>query len=398
MNHDKHMTASARAILAAGRHLQRKSSDDVIDVLAQKFGAHTDEVALQLKSIRDDMAGVRSTVQEIEQKGARGGGYAPQPQTWGAEFIASDGLKSFADEHSRPGRFKLELKTTITTGATSAGPLAEPARDSAALLPRRRLTIRDLLPVVQVSSNSIEWPSQTSRPGAAATVEEGAAKPQSTMAMELKTTPTQVIAHWVAASRQILDDAPQLRDLIDTELRYGLALVEETQLLTGDGTSPNLHGLIPQATAFADPLVGQITAPNQIDRIGSAILQSALADFPASGIVLHPSDWQLMRMLKDGENRYILGAPGTDIDPVLFGLPVVATKAIAAGSFLVGNFAEAATLYDRWSPRVEISTEHADFFTRNLVAILAEQRIALAVRKAAALVHGSFTDEVGGGD
>ena len=255
------------------------------------------------------------------------------------------------------------------------------------------MTIRDLLPVVAVSSNSIEWPSQTSRPDAAATVAEGDAKPQSTMAMELRTTPTQVIAHWVAASRQILDDAPQLRDLIDTELRYGLALVEESQLLSGDGISPNLHGLIPQATAFDDPLDGQITDPNQIDRIGSAILQSALADFPATGIVLHPSDWQLMRMLKDGESRYILGAPGAEVEPVLFGLPVVATKAIAAGSFLVGNFQEAATLYDRWSPRVEISTEHSDFFTRNLVAILAEQRIALAVRKAAALVHGSFTDE-----
>lgn len=398
MKHDMMLTASARAILAAGKHLQRKSGDDVLDVLAQKFGTHTDEVARQMKSIRDDVAGVRAVMSEIEQKGARGGGYDTRPQSWGEEFIAAAGLKGFADEHSRPGRFRLELKTTITTGTTSGGPLFAPARDAAALLPRRRLTIRDLLPVVAVSSNSVEWPSQTTRPDAATTVAEGASKPQSTMAMELRTTPTQVIAHWVAASRQILDDAPQMRDLIDTELRYGLALVEETQLLTGDGTSPNLHGLIPQATAFVDPLAGQIVGPNQIDRIGSAILQSALADFPASGIVLHPSDWQLMRMLKDGEGRYILGAPGTDIDPVLFGLPVVATKAIAAGSFLVGNFQEAATLYDRWSPRVEISTEHADFFVRNLVAILAEQRIALAVRKAAALVHGSFTDEVGGGE
>ena len=393
MKHDMHLTASARAILAAGRHLQRKAGDDVLDILAERFGAHTDEVARQMESIRTDVKGVRAVLTEVEQKAARGGGYEPRPQTWGEEFIAADGLKGFAEEHGRPGRFRLELKTTITTGSTSGGPLVQPARDAAALLPRRRLTIRDLLPVVAVSSNSVEWASQTSRPSAAATVAEGDAKPQSTMAMELRTTPTQVIAHWVAASRQILDDSPMLRDLIDTELRYGLALVEESQLLSGDGISPNLHGLIPQATAFDDPLDGQITTPNQIDRIGSAILQSALADFPATGIVLHPSDWQLMRMLKDGEARYILGAPGAEVEPVLFGLPVVATKAIAAGTFLVGNFQEAATLYDRWSPRVEISTEHADFFTRNLVAILAEQRIALAVRKAAALVHGSFTDE-----
>lgn len=58
--------------------------------------------------------------------------------------------------------------------------------------------------------------------------------------------------------------------------------------------------------------------------------------------------------------------------------------------FLVGNFRRAATLYDRWSPRVEVSTEHADFFTRNLVAILAEERIALAQKNGAAITYGDF--------
>jgi len=391
MKHDMHLTASARAILAAGAHLQRKSGD-ALDVLADKFGNHAEEVARQMKSINTKVGDLQAAVDQANtaMAAAEMAGGQPRQRSWGQQFVETDGLKSFADEHSRPGRFRVELKTTIGTGATSGGPLVSPDRAPAALLPRRALTIRNLLPVVAVSSNTVEWASQTSRPAAAATVAEGELKPQSTMAMELRTTPTQVIAHWVAASRQILDDAPQLRDLIDTELRYGLALAEETQLLAGDGVSPNLHGLIPQATAFADPLAGDITDPNQIDRIGSAILQSALADFPATGIVLHPSDWQIMRMLKDADGRYILGAPGGDVDPVLFGLPVVATKAMAAGSFLVGNFTEAATLYDRWSPRVEISTEHADFFVRNLVAILAEQRIALAVRKPAALVHGSF--------
>jgi HK97 family phage major capsid protein len=268
--------------------------------------------------------------------------------------------------------------------------MGQPFRDEVATLARRRLTIRDLLPVVAVSSNSVEWPSMTSRPGAAATVAEGALKPQSDMTLELRNVNTQVIAHWVPASRQILDDAPQLRDLIDTELRHGLALVEEAQLLAGDGVAPNLHGLIPQATAFADPSAGAIVPTNLIDQIALAILQSALADFPATGVIVHPSDWTRMRMAKDADGKYLLGAPGADVPPVLFGLPVVASQAIAAGSYLVGDFQQAATLYDRWTPRVEISTEHADFFTRNLVAILAEQRIALAVRKPAALITGTF--------
>ena len=87
-----------------------------------------------------------------------------------------------------------------------------------------------------------------------------------------------------------------------------------------------------------------------------------------------------MRLLKDADGKYILGDPGANVPAVLFGLPVVATQAMTVDKFLVG----------RWSPWVEVSTEHADFFTRNLVAILAEERIALAVRNAGALTFVDF--------
>jgi HK97 family phage major capsid protein len=97
-----------------------------------------------------------------------------------------------------------------------------------------------------------------------------------------------------------------------------------------------------------------------------------------------------MRLLKDGDGKYILGDPAANVPSVLFGLPVVPTQAMTIDKFLVGNFQRAATLYDRWTPRVEVSTEHADFFTRNLVAILAEERIALANKNPAALTYGDF--------
>lgn len=386
---DINLTTRHRAALAAGRHLQRKDGSDALDIIAQKFNAHADVVADEIKGLRTELAGTKEHVLEMQQKAARVGAADYSPRTWGQQFVEADGLKSFAEEHGRPGRFRLELKD-ITSTPTSGGAMGQPFRDEVATLARRRLTIRDLLPVVAVSSNSVEWPSMTSRPDAAGTVAEGALKPKSDMTLELKNTPTQVVAHWVAASRQILDDAPQLRDLIDTELRHGLALVEEAQLLAGDGVAPNLHGLIPQATAFADPSGGTITPTNLIDQIALALLQAALADFPATGIIVHPSDWTRMRMTKDADGKYLMGAPASDIPPTLFGLPVVASQAIAAGSYLVGDFQQAATLYDRWTPRVEISTEHSDFFTRNLVAILAEQRIALAVRKPSALITGVF--------
>ena len=380
-------TQSARALLAAGQHLQRKDAGDPIDMIARKFGEHTDEVHRQLKATAQKVDGLDAMLREVEQKASRTGPVEQRAESWGEQFTQQAELKFFAENHSRPGRFRMDVKA-ITNGTTSGGALGTNYRDQNVLLARRRMTIRDLLPVVQISSNLAEYVRQTARPTAAATVAEGAVKPESQMTLAMVTTPTQVIAHWIAASRQVLEDVPQLRDLIDGELRYGLAEREEMQILAGDGTGTNLLGLIPQATAFVDPLL--LAGPNRIDTLGAAILQNALADFPADGIVLHPSDWMRMRMLKDTDGKYLLGAPGAAVEPVLFGLPVVETKAMTAGTFMVGNFQSAATIYDRWQPRVEISTEHADFFTSNKVAILAEERLALAVKNAKALTYGTF--------
>jgi HK97 family phage major capsid protein len=219
-------------------------------------------------------------------------------------------------------------------------------------------------------------------------VAEGAAKPESAIDWELKTASSKVIAHWIKASRQILEDAPQIRDLIDSDLIYGLALAEETQLISGDGTGSNLTGLIPSATSYSDPITTLPTF-DMIDQIGKAVLQSALADFPATGIVVHPADWWRMRLQKDGDGNYRLGNPQVMARPSLFGLPVVATKSMPVDKFLVGDFASAATLYDRWQPRVEVGYVNDDF-TRNLVTILAEERLALAVKQGDALIYGDF--------
>jgi HK97 family phage major capsid protein len=141
------------------------------------------------------------------------------------------------------------------------------------------------------------------------------------------------------------------------------------------------------ATAFAAPV--EVAGANMIDTIGLAILQAALTDNEPDGIVVHPSDWWRMRFLKNADGEYLLGAPAANVVPQLFGLQVVPTKAMTTDKFMVGAF-RAQTLYDRWEPRVEVSTEHADFFTRNLVAILCEERIALASKRPDALIFGDF--------
>ncbi|MBE0455779.1 MAG: phage major capsid protein [Roseovarius sp.] len=386
-------TRGMAAIKAAGEHLRTKDAGDPFDTLAAKIGQMADTTAERLREVETKSAGATEAIADLEQRLARGdgGGTPLRPESWGEEFTKSQGEAIRALSESNRGRVALNVKATLTGGATSAGGLDVPARDATAMMPRRRLTIRDLLNVMQVESGTVEYAQQTDRTNAAATVAEGAGKPESGLAWELRTTSAKVIAHWVKASRQILEDAPMLRGMIDGELRYGLALTEEAQLLYGDGTGSNLSGLVTNATAFADPL--SLASPTMIDMVGSAILQTALTDFAPDGVVVHPSDWMRMRMLKDADGKYLLGDPQSQVTPQLFGLPVVATQAMTVDKFLVGSFASAGTLYDRWQPRVEVGYENDDF-TKNLVTVLAEERIALAVKWGDALTYGDFGNVV----
>ena len=358
----------------------------------------TDAVEKQLSALKADVAEavletktLNGHLFHLEQKVADRpyGIGTPVDQSWGEQFAAADELKEFVDNRRRPGRLRMEIKSTILSGSTSAGALTVPHRDTTVITPQRALSVRSLLPVVPITTGSIEYPKQTVRTNNADVVAEGQVKPESGYAFAMQTLTPKVIAHWVPAARQILEDAPQLAGIIDTELRYGLALKEDAELLYGSGTGEHLLGMVTQATPYAAPFA-PAGGTTMLDQVALAILQTTLADYNPTGIIMHPSDWMRIRLLKDADGKYLLGDPGANVAPLLFGLPVVATTSMAIDKFLVGDFQQAATLYDRWTPRVEVSTEHADFFTRNLVAILAEERIGLAVKQALALTYGDF--------
>lgn len=388
MNKHVKLTPGLRAAFAAGRHLQRKDAADPMELLTKKFSDMTDATLEKLTKTDKELQELGDTVVELGKSLKRG---QLETKSWGEQVTESKEFKEFAGNTNRPTKQYFDIKA-ITTGATSGGALGQPYYDRApVMLSRPKLHIRNLLNVVQISQGSVEYPEQTSRPTGANTVAEGAMKPESNMAFVMKDLPTRVIAHWVQASNQVLEDMPQLRGIIDGELIYGLREKEDEQLLNGNNAAPNLNGIVPQAEDFLAPIT--IADATMIDTVGLAILQNALADEPADGIVLHPSDWMMMRLLKDNDGNYLLGAPGSNPEPRLFGLPVVESKGIGAGNFLVGAFQSGATLYDRWAPRVLVSSEDRDNFVKNLVTVLAEERVALAVKKPHAFTKGEFEAE-----
>lgn len=256
----------------------------------------------------------------------------------------------------------------------------------------RRMTIRDLIAGGSTGAAAIEYVRESGFTNAAGVVGEGVAASYSDITMELQTANVRTIAHLFKASRQVLDDLTALQSYIDARAYYGLMLAEETQLLYGSGTGANLQGLITVAQTYAAPAGAAVTNEQRIDRLRLALLQAELAEFPSDGIVLHPTDWALIEMIKDASGQYIIGKPQDGTAPRLWNRPVVATQAITQNSFLTGAFQLGAQIYDRADAEIIVSTENADDFEKGLVTIRAEERLAFAIYRDEAFVTGDLVN------
>lgn len=317
------------------------------------------------------------------------------PKSIGQQFVDSDQFKKLDSSSRTSIRVAVErsditsLPATVGSNTSSSTSLVVATRVPGVITPpERKMTIRDLIAPGQTNSGMIEYVQETGFTNNAAVVTEGSTKPTSDITFELKTAPVRTIATLFKASRQILDDAPALRSYIDARARYGLRYVEESELLSGDGTGAHIKGLIPSATAFNAAFVP--TNQQRIDTIRLAILQVALSEFPANGIILNPTDWAQIQLLKDGDQRYIIGNPQDGNTPRLWNLPVVETQAMTATEFLVGAFDLAAQIFDRMDVEILLSTENSTDFEKNMVTLRAEERLAMAVYRPEALIYGDF--------
>lgn len=380
----------------------------------KKFGTITGETNVKLTEVGTGMAKLSETLGsaiaelktrtlDLEQKAAHkpvnSGG---APESVGAMFTKSDQLKQMLAMkvfNSAPVSVPSLRKTVIVNATGQNQPLVVIDHvQGITTAPEQRLTVRDLIPVMRTSSNAIEWVKElvyTSNAGPqggttspTVTGGEGELKPESAITFQLNTTAVITLAHWIPASRQILSDAPYLQDYIDMRLRYGLKIEEENELLNADGTAGKLNGLVNQATAFT----GGSTNQTSLDTLLKAMTQGRLSFFEPNGIVLHPQDWTNILLVKDTTGRYLFGDPHIMDTPRIWGKPVVETPSQVQGQFLLGAFDRAAQIVDREDASVRVSDQHADFFTRNLIAILCEERLALLVTRPAAIIKGALSN------
>ena len=401
-----------------------KVEDGTVVVSAQQKSAF-DQNMRDIKEIKGLIEGLQSFTEvdawanagssSVAAAAAAGSSVAPTRfKSIGDEFINSAEFKSL-----NGGRNGANMPAPFVTSATltagtynvkdvySALPTGTPGsfgtiqRDPIVVPPMRTRRVRDLFPVRTTSAAVIEYFRMTGFANNAAAVADRnndntnfGVKPQSSFTFIGEQAPVRTIAHWEAAHRNVLADEPQLRSIIDNELMYGLRLQEDAQILSGDGTGENLTGVLSttgiQEYAWSDGATDPVP-DTKADAIRRAATLAFLAYYEPTGVVLHPNDWEDIELAKDNNGQYLVAVSvALGGEPRLWRIPVVETPAIPEGTALVGAFGTGAQLYDREQASIRISEQHADFFVRNAIVVLAEQRLALAVKRPEAFVEVNF--------
>ncbi|SDW94763.1 phage major capsid protein [Lysobacter enzymogenes] len=374
----------------------KKAVEDGIKSLETKMAAQALEYEKQIKDVGEVNAQLKADLEknveerkamadrltELEQKGVR----APAqdaPTSLGQQFANSAQFKAMAGDNEN-ARCKVSVKNTLLSDATNVLPMQRPDIVGGPAVP---LTVYGSLPHAPISSNSLEGIRETGFTNNAAEVAEGATKPESSLTFGPYDFPVRTIAHWIKVSKNLLSDSAAVAAYIDNRLRYGVLERADKQIVIGNGTAPNLSGILDGGNyTVYTPTPGD----NLVDAIGRAKWQLWAAGWIPDKVYVNPIDWGAMELAKDADGRYLYGVPGLNVARNPFDVQVVPSPWVPAGQFAIGAFNRAVTIWDRESVDVEAGYVNDDFI-KNLVTLRAEMRMALEITMPSAILGGVFT-------
>jgi HK97 family phage major capsid protein len=292
----------------------------------------------------------------------------------------------------KDGTSLMEWKTTLFASSdTSGGAFVANDRQPGYIdLRQRELSLLNIIPRMRTNSDTVEYIQQSSFTNNAAMVAEatGSAqtgtdgrKPESALAFAAVTAAVRTLAHWIPVTNRMLQDSAQIRGVIDQQLLLGLDLVLESQVVSGGGTGEDFLGIVGQAVNIVSK-----GADSSLDAIlkGATLVQTVGLGRP-SVVVMHPTDFQAVRLLRESASTatpgtYLMGLPSTSGATTIFGMPVVISLALPAGTALVGDFGQACALWDREQSAIRVGTIN-DQLIRNQQTILAELRAAFTCHR-----------------
>lgn len=298
-------------------------------------------------------------------------------------LLADRNYKLFREGMVRSATMELpaaDFKTLVTLSTINA----QADRRGLVNLALEDRTVADLMVQGTTDNNSFEYYEETGFTNNAATVAEGATKPESALTYTLRQEAVRKIAHWIPATNESLADVSFLESQIRGRLAFGVQRAEEAQVLSGDGLGTNLLGIL-NRTGIQTQAKGTDPTPDAVYRAMQKIRGAAGAGFAEpTGFVVHPNDWTDIKLLRTADGIYIWGNPSDEGPDRIWGLPVRQTTAITEGTGLVGAFRPYSMVVRREGITITLSSEHGTYFTENKVAILAEERLGLEVDRPSA--------------
>lgn len=376
---------------AKGREL---SEDEVSSIEAK----HTEALDLKGKIERSEKtSALISSISDLVEDDPETPEASKGALTLGSHFVKS--MKDAGRTLKSPGSFAApEFKAATDTQAHggnegSYGPLLTDVDRNFVLPKRERLVVENLLGSGSVSGTAITYPVFGSLEGGAAFIGEGAQKPQGHVAdPDWKTDALSEVAGWFKMTDDMAEDLPYVVSEIESTMLYDLAIKTEQAILSGDGVGQNLLGIRNREFVQSQYQAEDTAADAIFKAIGK--VQTATG-FSADGVVIHPNDYETLRLGKDGNGQYMgggyfagqYGNGGVVENPPLWGLRTIVTTAIPAGEPLVGSFGQAAKVFRKGGVRVESTNSHANDFTNDLITVRVRARLGLQVKYPAAFVR-----------
>lgn len=334
----------------------------------------------------DELKGVARAAQAVrdgEETGERSDDQDPDEDrrtkrtpTFGEAFVKSGA----GNKHKgRVVELDVELKTLMTT---AAGWAPETIRSPRFVEDAQRpIQVVDFIPQTTTAQTAVSFMEETTFTNAAVEVAEGVAKPEAALALTEQTSPVRKIAVWIPVTDEQLEDVPRIQQYLDNRLGFMVRQRLDQQIISGDGTAPNISGML--------DIVGIQTQAKATDPTPDAVYKAitkvnVTGQAMANLVIFHPNDWQDVRLLRTTDGIYIWGNPSDAGPERIWGLPVAVVQAATENTAIVvdTNFTELAM---RKGLEVKVSDSHASYFIENKQAVRAELRAAFIVYRPAAI-------------
>lgn len=362
-----------------------KSLGDGVDVVAKIRELNTELTELGKK--RDELVEVKQAAERLAALESGSEPDAPasngqkEQKSIGDLFVESKAFKGWARGSSSgpTAQLDIELKALFDS---ATGWVPEATRGPRIVdFPTRPVQVTDLIPQTTTGQNAVTYMEETTFTNTAAETAEGVAKPEATLALTERTEPVRKIAVWLPVTDETLEDVPRVRGYVNNRLVFMVQQRLDGQILVGDGTAPNLSGILDRV-GIQTQAKGADPTPDAVYKAMTKVEVTGQAQPNAA--VFHPNDWQDIRLLRTADGIYIWGSPSEAGPERIWGLRVVKAIGLTENTGLVGDFANFTELAVRRGIDVQVSNSHASYFIENKQAIRAEMRAAFIVYRPSA--------------